>query len=121
MISVVRKDGLPLVADAEWASDSWHQARGLLGAAALDAGHGLILAPCRAIHTWFMRFALDVIFFARDGRVVRMAAQVKPFRMVWGGWTAWGVLEMQAGWFPWANLKEGDQLIFRNKPDDASA
>ena len=117
MISVFRKDGLPLAHDVEWGSGTWHRACGLIGAAALSTDHCLVLAPCRAIHTWFMRFSLDIIFFAREGRVVRMATRVKPFRMVWGGWSAWGVMEMQSGWFPWANLKEGDQLVFRNKED----
>jgi len=115
--SAFREDGLPLVHDVEWGSDSWRRARGLIGAASLSTDHGLVLVPCRAMHTWFMRFALDIIFFSREGRVVRMAAQVKPFRMVWGGWPAWGVMEMQSGWFPWAHLKEGDQLIFRSKED----
>lgn len=117
MISVFRKDGLPLVHDVAWGSGFWRRARGLIGGAAPGTGQGLILVPCRAIHTLFMRFALDIIFFSREGRVVRIAAQVKPFRMVWGGWPAWGVLEMQSGWFPWAHLKEGDQLIFRSKAE----
>jgi len=115
--SVFRKDGLPLVHAGEWGSGSWRRARGLIGVSSLSTDHCLVLVPCRAIHTWFMRFALDIIFFSREGRVVRMAARVKPFRMVWGGWPAWGVMEMQSGWFPWAHLKEGDQLIFRSKED----
>jgi len=89
----------------------------LIGATSLSTDQGLVLVPCRAIHTWFMRFALDIIFFSRDGRVVRMAAQVKPFRMVWGGWPAWGVMEMQSGWFPWSHLNEGDQLVFKSKAE----
>lgn len=115
MTSVFRKDGLPLVRDVEWGAGSWRRARGLIGAASLSSDQALALVPCRAIHTWFMRFALDLIFFSREGRVVRIAKRVKPFRMVWGGRPAWGVMEMQSGWFPWANLKEGDQLVFRGK------
>lgn len=114
MISAFRKDGLPLVHAVEWGAGAGRRARGLIGAASLSTGHGLVLVPCRAIHTWFMRFALDIIFFSREGRVVRMAGRVPPFRMVWGGWPAWGVMEMQSGWFPWAHLQEGDQLVFRN-------
>ena len=117
MISMFRKDGLPLVDDVEWGSGSWRRARGLIGDAFLAKNRGLVLVPCRAIHTWFMRFALDLIFFSRDGRVVRTAVRVKPFRMVWGGPPAWGVMEMQSGWFPWSHLKEGDQLIFKSKED----
>ncbi|MFH1476536.1 MAG: DUF192 domain-containing protein [Verrucomicrobiota bacterium] len=114
MISVFRADGLPLVHNVEWGSGAGRRARGLIGAASLSTGHGLVLVPCRAIHTWFMRFALDIIFFSRAGRVVRTASRVKPFRIIWGGWPAWGVLEMQSDWFPWARLKEGDRLIFRS-------
>ena len=117
MISVFREDGLPLATDVEWGSGAWRRARGLLGAASLNTGHCLVLVPCRAVHTWFMRFALDIIFFSRERRVVRMAERVKPFRMVWGGWPAWGVMEMQSGWFPWAHLKEGDQLVFKSKAE----
>ena len=117
MISVFRKDGLPLVHDVEWGSGSWRRARGLIGLASLGTDRGLILVPCHAIHTGFMRFPLDVIFFSHDGYVIRMATRVKPFRMAWGGWSAWGVLEMQSGWFPWSHLKEGDQLIFKSNAD----
>ena len=115
MISVLRKDGLPLAHDVEWGSGAWRRARGLIGATALSTDHCLVLVPCHAIHTWFMRFSLDIIFFSREGQVVRVATRVKPFRAVWGGWPAWGVLEMQAGWFPWAHLKKGNRLIFRSK------
>lgn len=114
MISVFRADNLPLITNAEWGPGFWRRARGLIGAASLGTDHCLVLAPCRAIHTWFMRFQLDVIFFAHDGRVTRTAVRVQPFKMVWGGCSTWGVLEMQSGWFTWANLKEGDRLVFRN-------
>lgn len=117
MISVFREDGLPLVHDVEWASGFWRRARGLIGGASLGADCGLVLAPCRVIHTCGLRFPLDVIFFARDGRVVRITTRVKPFRMLGGGWSAWGVLEMQSGWFPWARLNEGDRLIFKSMED----
>ena len=117
MISVFREDGLPLVSNVEWGSGFWRRAHGLIGAASLSKDQGLVLTPCRAIHTGFMRFPLDVIFFSHEGHVVRMAARVKPFRVMWGDWAAWGVLEMQSGWFPWARLKEGDRLIFRSKDD----
>jgi len=115
MISVFREDGLPLVHNVEWGTDFWRRARGLIGAASPGADYGLVLAPCRAIHTWLMRFPLDVIFFSCEGRIVRMATEVKPFRMAWGGWPAWGVLEMQSGWFPWTHLQAGDRLVFREQ------
>ena len=45
---------------------------GLLGHASLPRGEGLLLAPAWSIHTWFMRFPIDVVFLDADGRVLRV-------------------------------------------------
>lgn len=72
--------------------------RGLLGRASLPTGEGLYLRPCRAIHTCFMKFAIDVRFYNKDGALVKEVLNVPPGRwMVWGGWSAHGVLETMAG------------------------
>ncbi len=42
---------------------------------------GLELAPCRSIHTFGMRFALDLIWLDRAGHVVRVDAAVPPRRL----------------------------------------
>ena len=42
---------------------------------------GLELAPCRSVHTFGMRFALDLIWLDRDGRVVRVDVEVPPRRV----------------------------------------
>jgi len=47
---------------------------------------GLELAPCRSVHTFGMRFALDLIWLDGDGRVVRVDAEVPPRRLR----TCWG-------------------------------
>jgi hypothetical protein len=56
----------------------------MLGLAKLDElprGHGLLLAPCRSVHTVTMRFALDLVWLGRDGRPVRLDEDVAPRRM----------------------------------------
>ncbi len=56
----------------------------MLGLAKLDAlpaDHGLLLEPCRSIHTLTMRFALDLVWLDRDGRPVRVDEAVPPRRM----------------------------------------
>ncbi len=83
---------------------------GLMGRAPLGSGRGMFLAPCAAVHTCFMRFALDLIFISRDWRVVRVVPAVPPWRLVWGGWAAWGVLELQAGWFACGQLAPGTSM-----------
>ena len=89
------------LAQVEVARGWWGRARGLLGRSSLPAGHGLLLAPCSAIHTLGMRFALDVVFLDAQGRVVRLHRQVKPNRLlVRGGRGATAALELPAGTVP---------------------
>jgi uncharacterized membrane protein (UPF0127 family) len=55
-----------------------------LGLARLDglpAGYGLLLAPCRSVHTVAMRFALDLVWLDRDERPVGLDVAVPPRRL----------------------------------------
>lgn len=57
----------------------------LLGLALLNrdrAGPGLLIPRCRSVHTLGMRFALDLYFIDRDGRIVSRRSGVRPGRVV---------------------------------------
>ncbi len=56
------------------------RARGLLGRTGLSQGDGLLLKPTFSIHTFFMRFPIDVVFLDRDGAVVDVVTRLKPWR-----------------------------------------
>lgn len=75
-----RTRGTVLADQAEAARTWWTRGKGLLGRTGLPAGGGLIIAPCSSIHTWFMAFPIDVAFVAADGRVVRTAHALRPWR-----------------------------------------
>ena len=80
--------------DAEVAESLFERMRGLIGRDAPAPGHGLLIKKCNAIHTCFMRFAIDATFLDREGRVVRTVRGIKPWRLfVWGGFRARQVLE----------------------------
>jgi uncharacterized membrane protein (UPF0127 family) len=55
--------------------------RGLLGRKELPAGEGILLRPCGSVHTFFMRFPIDVVFCDRDLRVLAVAAEVPKWRV----------------------------------------
>jgi len=101
------------------AATFWQRALGLMGRSPLGSGRGLFLAPCASVHTFFMRFELDLVFVSRDFRVVRVATAVKPGRIALGGKLAWGVLELQAGWFACKRLTPGTVMTF-DKPEPGS-
>lgn len=103
------RTGAVLATAVETAFDSASRRRGLLGRDALANGEALIIAPCQAVHTWRMRFAIDVVCAARDGRVVKIRHAV-PARRVTGAWRAFAVIELPAGVAAAHDLGTGDRL-----------
>jgi uncharacterized protein len=83
--------------------------RGLLGRSELPAGEGLLLRRAPAIHTFFMRFAIDVVFLDRDLVVVGMESEVPPWRIV-ARRRASAVLELPAGEGARRGLRLGERL-----------
>jgi uncharacterized membrane protein (UPF0127 family) len=71
----------------------------LLGLAALEqeaAGGGLLIPRCSSVHTFAMRFALDLYFLDREGTVVATRLRVAPNRFAFCGGAS-AVLELAAG------------------------
>jgi len=54
---------------------------GLMGRPGLDPEEGLWLVPCRSIHMFFMRTAIDIVFLDRDGVVVRAVSRMRPWSL----------------------------------------
>ena len=69
---------------------------GLLARPRLTADEALYLAPCASVHTLFMRYAIDVAFVDRSGRVLEVERDLKPFRVAWC-WRAHAAVELVAG------------------------
>lgn len=86
--------------------------RGLLGRRGLAAGEGMLLSPCRAIHTWFMRFTIDVFFLDASWTVVEVRRGVRPFRMAGAGLRARHAVEVESGWVPGGVLTPRTAVFF---------
>jgi uncharacterized membrane protein (UPF0127 family) len=83
---------------AKVAKTLWERMKGLIGTKRLPPGEGLLILRCNAIHTFFMSFPIDAIFFDRSDRIVKVVRDVRPWRLfVWGGFRAVKVLETAAG------------------------
>lgn len=83
--------------------------KGLLGKRELVAGEGLLIQPAPSIHTFFMRFPIDVVFLAKNGKVMKVAANVGAWRMRWCR-RAFAVLELAAGEAGRRGITVGDQV-----------
>jgi hypothetical protein len=100
---------LPVARVVETAVDSADRRKGLLGRDALAAGHALVIAPTNLVHTFAMRFAIDIIFAARDGRVLKIRKAVPPRRIA-GSLRAFAVVELAAGQIELSDTRVGDSI-----------
>ncbi len=82
--------------------------KGLLGREALPRGEGLLIAPCDSIHTFFMRFPIDVLFLDGGGKVVRAVPNLVPWRATRLYLGARSVLELWAGALAETGTSDGD-------------
>ncbi len=91
---------------------TWRQRMvGLLAHRQLAAEEALIFPSCTSIHTFGMRFPIDVIVVDREWRVVALRECLAPGRVVWPVWRAWGVVEAPCGTLNRAGLRMGDQIV----------
>ena len=91
------------------ADDLWSRTKGLLGQKTLGAGDGLWISPCRQIHTFFMRFPIDVIFMDHKHKVMAALFNLPPWRISPFYISAGSVLEFQGGSME-QSIKKGDFL-----------
>ncbi len=112
--SLVDETGRVVCERCEVADSAWSRMRGLLGRKGLEPGAGLMIVPGSSIHTFFMRFPIDVVFFDRELRVRSVARAVKPWRMVLRP-RARGVLELAAGEADRAGIREGSRLAWHDQ------
>lgn len=92
---------------------------GLMGRPRLRPGEGLLLDPCSSIHTFLMRFPIDVVYVGPDHVVRRVDHAMRPWRIGPLFTGAAYVVELAAGTAREAGVAPGDQLSW--KPAGGSA
>ena len=107
--TLVRHDGAVVCRSCRSAATFFSRLRGLLGRRGLAENEGLLIQPASSIHTFFMRFALDVAFLDRDGRVVKLVPGLRPWRVSLAR-GARSALELPAGEIARRQLRLGDIL-----------
>ena len=110
--SSIRNDrtGQVIGDDIEQAKGLWGSFKGLMFRKSIPDGYGLVFRPARGIHTNFMRFPIDLIYFNKENRVTKVRPAMKPWR--WDFTNAAAVVEMNPGSADRADVKPGDLLRF---------
>lgn len=73
--------GVVLAGDVRLAASFLSRAWGLLGRRGLESGEALLIRPCNSVHTFFMRFPIDVLFMNRAGRALKLVPGLVPWRV----------------------------------------
>lgn len=112
-----------LATELSVADTHWRRLRGLLGTKAEDFtfGKGLWITPCNGVHTFAMRYALDVVYLDTDDVVVHIAENVQPWRITPVRTDAMTVLELPAHTVWNTGTRIGDQVEITVSKDGRGA
>jgi uncharacterized protein len=111
VVSLVTESGKLVCERCVLATTPLARMRGLLGRSDLPSGEGVLLRPAASVHTFFMRFPIDVAFLDKELRVVRVASNVAPWRTV-ADRRAKVILELPSGEAERRGLGPGAQLQY---------
>jgi len=106
-----------VLASAEVAGTRHERRRGLMGREGLDGA--LVIERCRWIHTFGMKFPIDVAYLDDAGIVVK-TLQMHRFRLGIPVWRASWVIEAEAGAFSRWGLRVGDEIELRHDDSDGA-
>jgi uncharacterized membrane protein (UPF0127 family) len=98
-----------LADSAEIANTSATRRTGLLKHSGLQAGEGLWIVPCEAVHTFGMKFPIDVLFLSKKRKVLKVKSDMGRRRMA-ASLLAHSVLELPAGTAAATGTVAGDLL-----------
>jgi uncharacterized membrane protein (UPF0127 family) len=107
---LVRDTSAAIGYNIECADTSVRRLIGLLGRRALIAGEGIWIQPSSGVHTFGMKFAIDVVGLDREMRIVKLWRQVKPQRMTALSTKISSVLELASGEIDAHSLEIGQRL-----------
>jgi uncharacterized protein len=116
-VALANDDGTVVCEHCLLAETMFTRLRGLLGRKGLAEGEGLLLRPASSIHTAFMRFTIDAVFIDRENRIVKVAAELRPWRMAACRGSR-AVLELPAGEAARRGIRPGVSLtqVWRSEP-----
>lgn len=113
---IIRNDtkNTSLVDKGKVADTFFARLKGLLGSSTLTKGEGLLITHEKSIHTFFMRYPIDVVYIDKNWQVIKVDCNMVPFRL--GGYVAKAacILELPGGTIEETQTTIGDQLSFSN-------
>ncbi|OOM80581.1 hypothetical protein CLPUN_12470 [Clostridium puniceum] len=88
--------------------------KGLMFEKRLEDNTAMFIYPCNSVHTYFMKFSLDILFVSKEFKVLHLVENMKPGNISCFVRKSMGVLELPAGTIKKTNTKKGDFLHMIN-------
>jgi uncharacterized membrane protein (UPF0127 family) len=104
----------------EVAQTAAQRVKGLLGRECLEDGQGLLFKEAGSLHTLFMRFPVDIVYADKNGKVIKLAESVGPFKLVAAPLRCYYALELPAGAINESRTRVGDRLSFGDEMELAA-
>ena len=105
-----------ILAEAAAVADTSAKRRtGLLKHARLAPGEGLWIVPCESVHSFFMKFAIDLVYLDRKHTVRKVRRAMRPWRISVCP-SAYSILELPVGTIQSSRTEAGDQLLIEDVP-----
>jgi uncharacterized protein len=109
------RSGAVIASSVELAMTSAERRRGLLGRDRMEPDSAIVITRCNAVHTFWMRFAIDIAFVDSTGTVKKIVEALVPWRMS-GTLFASTVIEFPAGTLKNGALQVGDRVYLTAEP-----
>ena len=108
---VNKRTGEVLFTDVVRASRPKDRVKGLLGTTSLNSRSAIVIQPARQVHTFGMKYPIDVIFCDHEMRVIDVLVRVAPMRLTPRRWQSRCVIECAAG--AASGVRAGDLLVLQ--------
>jgi len=108
---VIDGENTVLASRCKPAADFFSRFIGLMFRESLDDEEALLIVPCNSIHTFFMRFPIDLVFLDREWNVVTEKRNIAPGRIISPINGAWAVVELKGGRIDFMGI--GDSIAGR--------
>lgn len=106
-----RASGQQLAANLLAAETALSRLKGLIGREHLTKGEGLLLRPCKGVHTFLMNFPIDVVFLDRQNRIIETVQDLKPRRITRIVPSSACAIELPAGTVLATQSAVGDEIV----------
>ncbi|MFZ4452905.1 DUF192 domain-containing protein [Salibacterium aidingense] len=110
IINTTTSETIPL--SIHWAETRRQRIAGLMGKKSFSHA-ALVLPDCEQIHTAFMRFPIDVFFINREGHVLDLEKNLKPWRISKKVKQTSFILETAAGVTEPGSMRPGDHIVIQ--------